>query len=185
MKKYILLVVVLLAFGFANAQNAKFGFKAGVDFATAKIFIPGSARGSLDPNTIPPDITHTTSETGVYLGALVDITASEKFHIQPEALIVFIKNSKQLQIPLLAKYYITEKFSLLTGPDLLVDLDNGAGTMTNTMGVGFDFGGSFDVTKNFSADLKYNLGITNLIKNPIDGVKMTISGLFIGVNYKL
>jgi len=169
MKKNILTVLLILAFGFVNAQKAQFGIAAGVDFASAKVTVPGGSASD--------------SQTGFYVGALVDITASEKFHLQPEALLVFIKDSKQLQLPVLAKIFLADKFSLLLGPDLLFDLDSNS-SGTKSVGVGFDFGGSYDIDKNFSIEAKYNLGVTNLIKNAPNGVSGKISGLFVGVDYK-
>ena len=114
---------------------------------------------------------------------MVDIAASEKFHVQPELLLVFIKDSKQLQIPILAKIFLSEKFSVLAGPDLLFDLDSNTNG-TKDLGLGFDFGGAYDIDKNFSIEAKYNLGITNLIKDAPSGVSGKISGLFIGIVYK-
>jgi hypothetical protein len=169
MKKIILTVVAVFAFSFANAQETKFGITAGVDFASAKLKFPG---GSL-----------TESETGFYVGGLVDIAASDKFHVQPELLFVFIKDTKQLQLPILAKLFLAEKFSVLVGPDLLFDLD-GDSAGTKSVGVGFDFGGAYDIDKNFSIEAKYNLGITNLLKDAPNGFSGKINGLFVGLGYK-
>jgi hypothetical protein len=71
----------------------------------------------------------------------------------------------------------------LLGPDVLFDLDSNT-VGTKDVGVGFDFGGSYDIDKNFSIEAKYNLGITNLIKNAPNGVNYKISGLFVGLDYK-
>lgn len=168
MKKIILTAVAVLGFTFANAQT-KFGVKAGLDFATAKASIPG-------------ELSVSESETGFYIGGFADITATEKLHIQPELLLVFIQDSKQLQVPILAKLYVGEKFSLLAGPDLLFDLDNTPGV--KTMGLGLDFGGAYDINNKFSIDARYNFGLTNLIDNAPSGFKATISGVFVGVGYK-
>ena len=168
MKKIILTAVAVFGFAFANAQ-AKFGLTAGVDFASAKVTIPG-------------DVSVSSSETGFYIGGLVDFTASDKFHIQPELLLVIIDDSKQLQLPILAKYYVGEKFSLLAGPDVLFDLENEPGF--KTVGLGLDFGGAYDINKNFSIEARYNFGLSNLFEDAPSGYKATISGLFVGVGYK-
>ncbi len=169
MKKIILTAVAVFGFAFANAQEAKFGLTAGVDFASAKVTIPG-------------DVSVSSSETGFYIGGLVDFTASDKFHIQPELLLVIIDDSKQLQLPILAKYYVGEKFSLLAGPDVLFDLENEPGF--KTVGLGLDFGGAYDINKNFSIEARYNFGLSNLFEDAPSGYKATISGLFVGVGYK-
>ena len=169
MKKIILTVAAVFAFGFANAQETKFGVMGGVDFASAK----GKA----------PDFSITQSETGGFVGVFVDFTASDKFHIQPEVLVVFIENSQQLQVPVLAKYYVADKFSLLAGPDLLVSLDERTPGVKN-VGIGLDLGGAYDINKNFNIEAKYNFGLTNLIENAPSGYSARISGLFVGLGYK-
>jgi opacity protein-like surface antigen len=169
MKKIILTAAAVLAFTFANAQEARFGVTAGVDFASAKFK--------------SPDFTINESETGVFVGAFVDITASEKFHVQPELLFVFIEDSKQLQLPILAKYYVAQKFSLLVGPDLLFNLDEKVDGFKN-FGIGLDLGGVYDINENFMIEAKYNFGLTNLLENAPSDTSLKISGLFVGVGYK-
>lgn len=170
MKKIILSSLLVLAMSFTYAQKTQFGITTGVDFASAKLKFPGGSS--------------TESETGFYVGGLVDIAASDKFHVQPELLFVFIKDSKQLQLPILAKLFLAEKFSVLVGPDFLFDLD-GDSAGTKSMGVGFDFGGAYDIGKNFSIEAKYNLGITNLLKDAPNGFSGKINGLFVGLGYKI
>lgn len=58
-----------MAFGFANAQEAKFGVKGGVDFASMRFEFNSASS--------------TETETGFYIGGLVDVAVSEKFHVQP------------------------------------------------------------------------------------------------------
>lgn len=169
MKKIFLVMVSLLVYGFTNAQEAKFGVMAGLDFASAKGIYPG---GSISE-----------TETGFYIGALVDFTVSNQFHIQPELELVFIKDSKQLQLPILAKVIVVDKLSLLLGPDLLFDLDKKTPGV-KTFGLGLDFGGAYDINKNLSIEAKYNLGLTNLIENAPSGYSAKISGFFAGVGYK-
>ncbi len=169
MKNFILVVIIMFVFGFANAQDAKFGVTAGVDFATEKLSESGYS-GSI-------------SETGFYVGTFVDIKASKKVYVQPELVLVFFKGSKQLQFPILAKIFVSEKLSLLLGPDALFNLyDKIAGK--NTVDVGVDFGGAYDINKNFNIEAKYNLGLTNFIKDAPSGVSGKISGLFVGLGYK-
>jgi hypothetical protein len=165
--------VAVFAFGFANAQETKFGVSAGVDFATAKLKFDSELG----------NISATESETGFYLGVFVDIKTSEKFHVQPELLYVSIEDGNVLQLPILAKFYVAEKFSLLVGPDLLFDLEEKVEGF-KTVGIGLDFGGSYDINDSFGIEAKYNLGLTNFIENAPDGFSAKINGLFVGVNYK-
>ena len=104
MKKIILSIAAVLVFGFANAQQTKFGLKAGVDFA--------SMHGKFDGSS------YSESETGFYAGGYADITVSNKFHVQPELLYVSVKDLDQIQVPVLAKIPVVEDLSLLAGPNL-------------------------------------------------------------------
>ncbi len=72
MKKIILSAIVLFTIGFANAQKAEFGVKAGLNIANQNF------KGQGAPST--------SSLTGVNVGCFVDIKISEKFSVQPELL---------------------------------------------------------------------------------------------------
>lgn len=168
MKKIFLTTVAIFAFGFTNAQDAKFGLKAGVDFA--------SMRHKFDGAKI------SENETGFYAGAYADIAVSEKFHLQPELLYVCVKDLNQIQVPVLAKIPVVEDLSLLAGPDFGFLLDAGEGV--KTFNFGLDFGLSFDLNEEFSLDGKYNLGLSNLIEGGNSDISTKLSGAFFGLSYK-
>ena len=65
MKKLLFAAIAVFAFGFTNAQETKFGVKAGVDLATIKVKMLGT--------------TASASETGFFLGAFANLGVSEKF----------------------------------------------------------------------------------------------------------
>lgn len=119
MKKQVVLVAIaLFAFTFTNAQDIKFGAKAGVNFAS----IGGDQTNGLD------------GATGFHIGGLVEILFSEKFGIQPEilysaqgakseesALGITVTSKTKLDyinIPILGKYYVTDALSLEAGPQI-------------------------------------------------------------------
>ncbi|MFC3335819.1 outer membrane beta-barrel protein [Flavobacterium palustre] len=168
MKKVILSVVAVFVFGFANAQEAKFGLKAGVDFA--------NAHGKLDGSS------YNNAETGFYAGGFVDITVSDKFHVQPELLYVSVNDLDQIQIPVLAKFPVVEDLSLLAGPDFGFLLDAGEGS--KTLNFGLDLGLSFDLNEEFSLDGKYNFGLSNLVEGGNNDFSSKLSGFFFGLSYK-
>ena len=124
MKRIILTAVAVFGLRFANAQEVKYGVKAGADFASTEVKIGDS-------------------HTGFYAGGFVDVTISEKFHLKPEFLYVSVKNSKQIQIPVLARFPIVEDLSLLAGPDLGFVLN--AGTSLKRVNFGVDFGAFDDI----------------------------------------
>ncbi|MEY2868216.1 MAG: hypothetical protein RIR01_640 [Bacteroidota bacterium] len=168
MKKIILSIAAVLVFGFANAQQTKFGLKAGVDFASMHGKFSGSS--------------YSESETGFYVGGFADITVSEKFHVQPELLYVSVKDLDQIQVPVLAKIPVVEDLSLLAGPDFGFLLDAGEGIKTFNFGV--DLGLSFDLNDKFSLDGKYNFGLSNLIEGGNSDFSTKLSGAFLGLSYK-
>lgn len=95
---------------------------------------------------------------------------------------VAVKDFDQIQIPILAKFSVGEKFSLLAGPDIgfLMDAEEGV----KSTNFGLDFGASYDVSENISIDAKYNLGLTNLIEDAPSGFSAKINGIFLGLGYK-
>ena len=118
MKKILLSAVALMAFGLTTqAQEIKFGVKAGVNFAT-----------------LGGDIEDVSSRTGFHVGAVGEFMLSEQFSIQPE-LIYSMQGAKAeyndglfdveetakydyLNLPIMAKYYLMEGLSLHAGPQV-------------------------------------------------------------------
>ncbi len=169
MKKIILSAFAVFTFAFTNAQETKFGVIAGADFATAKVELEG--------------FNVTDNTTAFFGGFFADITASEKFHVQPELVIVTADGGSQLQLPILAKYYLADKVSILAGPDLLFDLEEKTEGF-KTFGIGVDFGAAYDINEHFMIEAKYNLGLTNLIEDAPSGYSAKINGFFLGLGYK-
>ena len=118
MKKLIIFTVIAL-FGFvpANAQDINFGAKAGVNISS----INGDEVESFD------------SRTGFHVGFVAEIVISETFSFQPELLYSaqgadysedgfesFEGSVKlnYLNVPLMAKFYVGEGFSLEVGPQI-------------------------------------------------------------------
>ncbi len=163
MKRYILSAIAIFTIGFVNAQNTKFGVKAGGVFASSKIMIG-------DP------------DTGFYMGGFADVTVSEKFHVQPELSYVYIKELSQIQVPVLAKIPVIEDFSLFGGPNFGFILN--AGSNVKSFNFGLDFGATVDIGEGFSLDAKYNLGLTNLVEGGYGDSSSNINALFFGLGYK-
>lgn len=168
--KKILLIAAIAVFGFSNvnAQDINFGAKAGVDLATSKVESSGfSASGS---------------ETGFYVGFFAEIGISEEFIFQPEVIYVAVKDFDQINIPLLAKYAVSEEFKILAGPAIGILLDTAEGF--SSLNYGIEAGVAYDFSEEFFAEARYNIGLANLIEDAPSGVSAKISGFFIGVGYK-
>ncbi len=203
MKKIILTVAAVFAFGFANAQETKFGIKGGVNFAN-----------------LAGDIEDNSSLIGFNVGGLVEIKVSDKFFIQPE-LLFSAQGAKEeysetfngttinydsklnlsyLNIPVMAKFYVADKFSLEAGPQvgflLSAKANSEATDGTNSSSseedvkdsfestdFGFNFGAGYDFTTNLSAGVRYNLGLSNIAKDSgNDEIKNTV--LSVSLAYK-
>ncbi|OIQ22375.1 porin family protein [Lacinutrix sp. MedPE-SW] len=190
-KLFTIAAFAVLGITSVNAQEVNFGAKAGVNFAT----ITGDDTDGID------------SKTGFHVGAVAEIMISEKFSIQPELVYssqgakdsetetetfngetVFFKSeakrkSDYINLPIMAKFYVADGFSLEAGPQVgflvnseaeleytesyegetysekeTVDLKDF--TSSIDFGVNFGLGYKLDNGLNFGA--RYNLGLSNI-----------------------
>lgn len=167
MKRIILTLVFWVLICPLNAQN--FGFRAGADFATAKVEFDG--------------ISVSENETGFYFGAFAELKVLERLKIRSEVNYIYVKDLDQLQLPLLLKFDVTDKFNILAGPSFGFLQD--AGEDEKSFNFGADFGLSYNVWDKFVIEGRYSLGISNLIEDDFYNAKGKIHGLFIGVAYNL
>lgn len=170
MKKNILLAAAafMITTG-VNAQETTFGAKAGFTSGNAKVDV-GSASVS-------------SSESGFFVGLVVDIPVSEGFHVQPEALYTNIDDTSFLQIPVLAKYLIGETgLNLQAGPQFNLVLEETADDFSS-LSVGLTGGVGFDFTEKFFAEAHYNVQLTNSFTGSED-ITSKIDFFNIGVGYR-
>jgi hypothetical protein len=189
MKKIVLTIATVMAFGFANAQDVKFGAKLGLNFS--------AINGLQDSDT----------KSGLALGGFAEIKLNEKFAIQPELMYSMLgaggKGSNDtvelgyVVIPVMAKYYVVNKFSLEAGPQIgflasakYAALETNKTIDTkgffNSTDFGMNFGGNYDFTNNFSAGLRYTAGLSETFKSEYKdfGLKGTNSNIALTVAYK-
>jgi len=169
MKRIILAAVLFIAASTTSqAQLVKFGIKAGVNFAnqTGDAFdAPG-----IDKEGI----------TSYHAGLVAEIKLLDKFAIQPELLYStqgatykyaaeeFKNELGYLSIPVMAKFYLTDSFSLEVGPQasfLLSEKDNVDFEDAETFEFGLNAGLGFKITENFFIQGRYGLGLTEASKN--------------------
>ncbi|MBM6500103.1 porin family protein [Flavobacterium macrobrachii] len=159
MKKLLFAAVAVFAFGFTNAQETKFGAKAGLDMLSAKADGAGSV-----------------SATGFYVGGFAEFGIADKFSLQPglnyHAAAKDGVDFNYISIPVLVKYTIAEKFNLLAGPSMFYSLESNDDDKTR---FNFDIGASYDITENLFVDPRYSLGLTGDTK---------VSHFLIGVGYR-
>ena len=147
----------------SNAQDVKFGGKAGLNIAT----LTGDDTEGVD------------NRISFHIGGVVEIPVSEVFSVQPELLYsdqgaevddIKIKFG-YLNLPVLAKFYVTEGFDVVAGPQLgflvsaegeqdgiSVDIDD----FFKSIDFGIGIGAGYELENGINFGARYNIGITDL-----------------------
>ena len=217
MKKLLLIASVAVAGIAVKAQELRFGPKAGYSLSTLKY---------KDNN----DVENTDPMHTFYVGGLVEYKISDNFGLQGEVLYsplggkisekaedpddpaTYIKIQNKttlgtLLIPVSAKYFISENFSVSAGASFGLILsaksktvaDLGFGMIPgfeiaandetdikdqmNTLNIAPFLGAEYAFENGFFIDARYNYGVSNLAKNSGDG-KLTNSFAQVGVGFK-
>jgi len=172
MKKLLFFTaIVLFGFTYVSAQDINFGAKAGVNFAT----ITGE------------DLDSFSSRTAFHLGFVAEIGITETFSFQPELLYsaqgsdysedIFEGSVKvdYLNLPLMAKFYVAEGFSLEAGPqvgfllsakDVYDDGEDDWSDITKGIDFGLNFGVGYKLESGLNFGARYNLGLSDLNDDP-------------------
>ena len=217
MKKILLSAVALMAFGFSNAQEVSYGVK-----------------GGLNLSNLAGDIEDTKSLLGAHVGAFAEIKITDKFSVQPE-LLFSMQGAKQeytyfesfdgftieetekvtiklsyLNLPIMAKFYATEKFSFEAGPQIgfimsakvdydytyretfggITEIETESGSEDikddlKSIDFGFGFGAGYKFTENLSLGARYTLGLSSIAKD-FDGESFDLKNnvLQVSLSYK-
>ena len=199
MKKLLSLsFIALFAFNMAKAQDLpKFGITGGllntnVDFKTGNSLL----------NLVGVNNFAKINSTGFYIGALVDIGVVGNFHIQPELIYGSAEDLSFIYLPVMAKYYVADKFHIQAGPQLnfssnlddikraIRDTEELLGTNGNvddvlkTVGVDIGIGAGFDVLDNLTIQARYSFELTDRYSGPAGGVLDIKGSAFqVGVAY--
>jgi hypothetical protein len=163
--KHLIIVLVTLSIGITNstAQTVKLGVKAGLNYA----------------NFTGSDI-QTDAITSYHAGLVVEIGLLDSFSIQPELLystqgasyenaIDEYKNELgYIAIPVMAKIYLSDSFSLELGPQasfLLSKKDEFNLGDYNSFDFSANAGLGIKLTKSLFLQARYSLGLTEVSKN--------------------
>lgn len=165
MKRILFVVAFSVAATFtSNAQNwaAKAGF--------------GSLGSSMEGSS---------SVTGFGVGVSADFEMTESINVQPEIMYNIFDGGGLVSIPVLAKYYVAEKFSVLGGPQVnytLADMPE----EFSPLGVGIAAGGAYDINDQFFVDARYNAEVTNRFNGESDFYegKLAYNLFSVGVGYR-
>ncbi len=193
MKKLILVVAAALvstgAFAQDNSRGMEWGVKAGLNLAKMS------------------KVSDSKMRAGFYLGAFGEYGFGETFGVQAELLYsqMGVKTGKgdntttikadYLSLPILAKLYLVHGLSLDLGPQFsyLISAKSrqevgGHKTTynwykdedTNKFDIGFAMGLSYRITTQFDVSARYNLGLTETVKDS----KMKNNVFALGVGYR-
>ncbi|GGD29732.1 porin family protein [Flavobacterium orientale] len=217
MKKILLSVVALMAFGLSNAQEVSYGVK-----------------GGLNLSNLTGDVEDSKSLFGAHVGAFAEIKITDKFSVQPE-LLFSMQGAKQeftyfesfegftieeteqttiklgyLNLPIMAKFYATENFSLEAGPQIgfllsakvdfeytyretfegVTEVETESGSVdikdeVKSIDFGFGFGAAYKFTENLSVGARYTLGLSSIAKD-FEGESADIKNnvLQVSIGYK-
>ncbi|WP_163407624.1 porin family protein [Flavobacterium ajazii] len=170
MKKIILATALFIATSASiQAQLLKIGVKAGVNLANQ------TGDASFDGIDYSKD-----GITSYHAGLVAEVKLLEKFSIQPELLYstqgATYKNAAEefknelgyLSIPVMAKFYLSDSFSLELGPQasfLLNQKDDVDFEEPETFEFGLNAGLGFKITENIFIQGRYGLGLTEASKD--------------------
>lgn len=169
MKKLILIAIVAI-FSTSNiiAQDVDFGATAGFLNARAKVSSGGSSA--------------TASDSGFYVGGFADFNVSEKFNIQPELLYGKIGEGDGIIVPIMAKYYASEKLNIQAGPYFDIATESVPDDFTG-FGISLGAGLGYDIDDNFSLVARYTFQLNDYYTGDLD-FDTTSNSLQVGLGYK-
>lgn len=165
--KKLFLVGVLALFGVVNAQH--FGVNAGFLSLNAKVKLL-DMRGS-------------ETKSGYYVGLFGEF-GNEKFKFQPAVNLIGNEDGNALQIPLIAKFYVADKFNLQAGPQLMFDLEE-VPEGFNALNFGLGLGLGYDINNKFLLEARYSIQLNNHLENSSSNYSAKINYLSIGLGYRL
>ncbi|AYD46767.1 porin family protein [Arachidicoccus soli] len=205
MKKLLLAAAVLFSTAAFSQTSLRFGIKAGGTVSFSKVDVQNiSVKGK--------------SDFGFWGGGLMEVSPNNpnnKFKIQLEALYNNINskfnnssdsriqdkiNLQQINIPLLAKYFIIPSLSINAGPTFNFNIagkekvSDSTGAVVsqdlkgqlNTFQIGAAVGATYYIYKGFFVDGRYNplFGQINKKQNGDFGSKIRVSTISLGIGYK-
>jgi hypothetical protein len=193
MKKLCFAVIAVLSLTYSQAQEVQFGAKAGVNFA----------------NLTGDDVDNSDPITAFHVGAVAEIKINEKFSVQPELLYSakgatskdseegfsyeYALNLDYIDVPIMAKYYVTPGLSLEAGPQIgfLVaaeaEIEEGSVSLTDdvkdqfkTVDFGLNFGLGYKLDNGINFDARYNLGLSNIADDDDADLKNSVFQISVG-----
>ena len=161
MKKLLFIAVIAILSSLnVNAQETpsstketSYGVTAGFQATSLKVSLKGLS-----------DIVE--DGEGFFIGLFAEFPLSEKFSIQPEFHYSSVtedgESTDNLILPVFLKYYITEKFNVMSGLQFDYFTEKDLGDIKR-FGLGLSIGLGVDITDSILISSRYSFGITNRI----------------------
>jgi hypothetical protein len=187
MKKATLTAIALFAFGFANAQEVKFGAKAGLNLSSLS-----------DGDGM---------KTGFHVGGVVEIKFNDKIALQPELMYSMEGGDysysgslgttpyewdqeielNKIILPIMFKYYVIPNLSLEAGPQLDYIVSNNSKAVLSVPGAGVSITEDTDMDETSSILVQSAPGMSAPIgtSNHDFGFKKLNFGVNFGAGYQL
>ncbi len=182
MKKLLLSALAICAFSFANAQEEE-ETSTGID-------VTFGAKAGLNLANLAEDFKRDAYAITFHAGGMAEISFCEKFAIQPELLFSIQEvmsdqyNSmlSYINLPVMAKYFVTEEISIEAGPQigLLIPLESGDKDYLSSTDFGLNLGAGYKMESGLNFGLRYNFGLSNIVDDGRTDAKNSIMQFSVG-----
>ena len=170
---YFLVVITIMTAASMTAQETRFGVNAGYTSVSANVKSSGI------------DIDDGDSESGFYVGLVIERRVVDILGLQAELNYVNINDTGTLSLPVVGKFYVGgSDFNLQAGPQISYVLEDSLEGITNfifstVLGLGYDIGDDFFI------QARYAFQLNNSFTGPANS-DVSIRNNFIsaGVGYK-
>ena len=195
MKIFFTIAVFFFINNTITSQNIVYGVKGGINIS------------KFNSNSNNP-FSQYDGKVGFHVGGLVEIPLSEKFSMQPELLYSLqgtninsgerVIRLNNLQLPIMAKYYIVKRLGLEAGPvldyllsaKLVGDLNSEDGRevkditdIYKTLNVAIGAGASYTLKTNLFFGLRYNFGFLDISDDTFNEVTLRTRALQVSAGY--
>ncbi len=192
--KKLFFAVLFTAIAMTSMNAQKIGAKVGLNIAT-----------------LSGDIENTKMKMGLHIGAVAEFEITEQFTFQPE-LVFSMQGTKYddgssidglgglddprlkltyINVPLMAKYYVTESVNIQVGPQVgflmsanssgfFGDDDVDVKDNMNSLDYGVNFGAGYVMDFGLFIDARYNLGLANTRDSDNITIKNNVISVSVG-----
>ena len=175
----VLLISALLAWQFGNAQGIDFGIQGGFMNTDADIDVSVFNFDLLNLDAV--------SNSGFYVGLVVDIEATPKLHVQPEIAYASAGDLSFVYVPIMLKYYVIPKVNIQVGPQLnfstelgdikqaIRDIEGVVGSnadlddVLNSTAFDLGFGLGVDIIEKLRGQARYAIPLSDIYDGPLGG----------------